>query len=133
MEDIKMESKFENEIENNNDKDKLNEKNQYDLYTNLLKSGIWTMAGRIWIVISIPFVAIFLWQSLEQDFYRRGIDMGVKKTKEVIYADLIKKASNSECNSIFVQQEEQRVDLISLTCLKKLAKVNIDKKTNLKK
>jgi len=71
-----------------------------------------------WTVISVPFVIYQLWSNLEKDYYRRGVDEGRRTTAELLYRDIIEKASNAQCHSIFVKQGDTRVDLINVRCLR---------------
>lgn len=71
-----------------------------------------------WIVFSVPFVAYQGWSHLEDAHYARGIQDGSRSAAVSIYNDLIQKASNSNCDTVFVQQGDQRVDLINVQCLR---------------
>jgi len=72
-------------------------------------------------VISVPLVVYQLWSILEDDYYRRGVEEGVRTTAESLYRDIIAKASNAQCHTIFVKQGNQRVDLINVRCLRRVA------------
>ena len=70
-----------------------------------------------WAIFSIPFVVFTLWGQVEKGFYRQGLQLGSKKAAEIIYQDIIAKAKNRECKTIFVEQAGRRVDLINVQCL----------------
>ena len=75
------------------------------------------LLGKLWVVFSIPFVAFSLWQMVEREFYHRGVQNGSKRAAELIYSDIIAKANNQECKTIFVEQSGRKVDLINIKCL----------------
>ena len=94
----------------------------------------------IWVLFSVPFVLFSLWARIEQGFYKKGIREGARRTAKVIYSDIILKASNQECKTIFVEQAGRKVDMVNVDCLRKkvegdkdaksVAKLNGNKKAN---
>ena len=79
----------------------------------------WKLAQKLWILFSIPFIGFSLWKTVEENFYLRGVQEGSKRAAEVIYRDIIVKASNQECKTIFVEQKGRKVDLINIDCLRR--------------
>ena len=84
----------------------------------LAKLKSWQAANVAWIFFSVPFVLFALWQSLEQNFYERGIQNGTQRASDVIYSNIIDKAANTDCKSIFVEHAGRRVDLVNVQCLR---------------
>ena len=84
----------------------------------LAKLKSWQAANVAWIFFSVPFVLFALWQSLEQNFYERGIQSGTQRASDVIYSNIIDKAANTDCKSIFVEHAGRRVDLVNVQCLR---------------
>ena len=73
--------------------------------------------NRWWAIFSIPFVLFTLWNKVEQGLYKQGIHVGSRKAAKMIYQDIITKAKNRECKTIFVEQAGDKVDLINIQCL----------------
>lgn len=71
-----------------------------------------------WVLFSVPFVAFQAWAALETNFYERGLQEGATRAADAAYGDLINKASNPQCNAVFVTQGERRIELINKQCLK---------------
>ena len=84
----------------------------------LAKLKSWQAANVAWIFFSVPFVLFALWQSLEQNFYERGIQNGTQRASDVIYSNIIDKAANTDCKSIYVEHAGRRVDLVNVQCLR---------------
>ena len=84
----------------------------------LAKLKSWQAANVAWIFFSVPFVLFALWQSLEQNFYERGIQSGTQRASDVIYSNIIDKAANQDCKSIYVEHAGRRVDLVNVRCLR---------------
>ncbi|MCY4643059.1 MAG: hypothetical protein OXB88_00410 [Bacteriovoracales bacterium] len=78
----------------------------------------WKLANALWVVFSIPFVAFSTWERLEENFYKRGIQEGSKRIGGMIYKDIISKAKNEECKTIFVEQNKDKVHLVNIDCLR---------------
>ena len=87
----------------------------------------------LWILFSIPFVLFSLWTRVEQKFYKKGIQVGSLETAKIIYKDIIVKAKNKECKTIFVEQEGDKVDLINVACLRRTGEANVKPKDNVAK
>ena len=81
---------------------------------------------KTWILFSIPFVLFTLWTRVEQGFYDQGVQVGSRRVGAVIYKDIITKARNQACRTIFVEHEGSKVDLINVDCLRKIAKEETD-------
>lgn len=82
---------------------------------------------RVWLIFSIPFVFFTLWARVEQGFYQQGLRVGSKRAAQIIYNDIIAKANNQECKTIFVEQSGQKVDMINVNCLRQKAAAKDDK------
>ena len=52
--------------------------------------------------------------------YESGLRTGASNASAQIYTDIINKAANDECNTVFVQFDGRRVDLINVVCLQRL-------------
>ncbi|MCP4269370.1 MAG: hypothetical protein GY777_28000 [Candidatus Brocadiaceae bacterium] len=72
----------------------------------------------IWAAISIPLLGYILWSDLQENYFDRGIRQGSQITAQRLYTDIIKKANNADCNTIYVEQDNSRVDLINIRCLR---------------
>ena len=72
---------------------------------------------KLWFIFSVPFIVYVLWQSLQETQFARGVQIGSERASELIYNDIINKAANETCNSIFVERSGRRVDLINVQCL----------------
>ena len=66
---------------------------------------------------SVPFVVYAGWSYLEGQVYQSGLQSGGADAANTIYKDIIAKAANEQCNTIFVTHENQRVDLVNVRCL----------------
>ena len=84
----------------------------------LAKLKSWQTANVAWILFSVPFVLFVLWQSLEQNVYQRGVQNGSQRASDVIYSNIIDKAANTDCKSIYVEHAGRRVDLVNVQCLR---------------
>ncbi|MCW8889462.1 MAG: hypothetical protein OQL20_02235 [Sedimenticola sp.] len=71
----------------------------------------------LWAIISAPLLGYLLWSDLQENYFEKGVTEGSQITAQRLYADIIAKANNAECNTIFVEQENTRVDLINIRCL----------------
>lgn len=71
----------------------------------------------LWCVFSVPFVVYAGWSYLEGQVYQSGLQSGGADAANTIYKDIIAKAANEQCNTIFVTHENQRVDLVNVRCL----------------
>lgn len=80
-----------------------------------LSLGRWAVI--FWCVFSVPFVAYAGWSYMEGQVYQAGLQNGGADAANTIYKDIIAKAANEECNTIFVTHENQRVDLVNVRCL----------------
>ena len=73
---------------------------------------------RVWLIFSIPFIFFTLWTRVEHGFYQEGLRVGSKRAAQIIYDDIIAKANNQECKTIFVEQSGRKVDMINVNCLR---------------
>ena len=69
---------------------------------------------------------VIAWNYLQNSVYDQGVRTGAQNTAAQIYTDMINKAANDQCNTIFVQYENRRVDLINVRCLQILNQNNAD-------
>jgi len=90
--------------------------------TKVLGSGmkLSTMLLLIWFVVSLIVFALLGWNFLQGTVYDSGVRNGAQSASAQIYTDIINKAANEECNTVFVQFEGRRVDLINVICLQRL-------------
>jgi len=71
----------------------------------------------VWCLFSVPFVGYMGWSYLQEQVYQAGVQDGAVNASNTIYKDIIAKAANEQCNTIFVKHENQRVDLVNVRCL----------------
>ena len=80
----------------------------------------------IWFPLSLIFFAIIGWNYLESNVrsnaYTAGLESGAAQASGQIYNDIINKSANQDCNTVFIQYEGRRVDLINVQCLQILNK-----------
>ena len=90
-----------------------------------------------WSIFSFVLLLFIGWSYLRSSVYQSGVDAGFQAGSQAgfdngvqqgaqqgatsaagqIYTDIINKAANSECNTVFVEFEGRRVDLINVQCL----------------
>jgi len=86
-----------------------------------LLTGILT----VWAIISGIGFALIGWNYLEETVFQNGVNNGFQSGLQEgaaaasgqIYTDIINKSANNDCNTVFVQYEGRRVDLINVQCL----------------
>ena len=75
----------------------------------------------IWFPLSLIVFAIIGWSYLESSVrsnaYTAGLEAGAVQASGQIYTDIINKSANQDCNTVFIQYEGRRVDLINVQCL----------------
>ncbi len=74
-----------------------------------------------WFFISLAVLVLVGWSYLQEQVYASGVQTGSESAAAQIYTDMINKAANDQCNTIFVQYDNRRVDLINVRCLQILA------------
>ena len=78
-----------------------------------------------WFVISLLGFLLIGWSFLQNSVYdsglRSGLERGAGQASAQIYNDIINKAANDECNTVFIQYDGRRVDLINVQCLQTLS------------
>jgi len=83
-----------------------------------------------WFVISLMAFLLIGWSFLQNSVYdsglRSGIERGAGQASAQIYNDIINKAANNECNTVFIQYDGRRVDLINVQCLQTLSAPAVD-------
>ena len=77
-----------------------------------------------WFFFSLILLMVIAWNYLQDQVYAQGLRTGAQNTSAQIYTDMINKAANDNCNTIFVQYENRRVDLINVRCLQILNQNN---------
>lgn len=77
-----------------------------------------------WFFLSLILLMVIAWNYLQEQVYAQGVRTGAQNTSAQIYTDMINKAANDNCNTIFVQYENRRVDLINVRCLQTLNQNN---------
>ena len=87
-----------------------------------------------WFVISLMGFLLIGWSFLQNSVYdsglRSGLERGAGQASAQIYNDIINKAANDECNTVFIQYDGRRVDLINVQCLQTLSAPANDSATN---
>lgn len=73
-----------------------------------------------WFVVSLLALLLIGWNYLQGTVYQSGLQSGASNASAQIYNDIINKAANDECNTVFVQFDGRRVDLINVVCLQRL-------------
>lgn len=75
----------------------------------------------IWFPLSLILFGVIGWNYLEGSVrasaYSAGLESGATQASGQIYNDIINKSANQECNTVFIQYEGRRVDLINVQCL----------------
>lgn len=79
-----------------------------------------TLLLTIWFGVSLIIFCLLGWNYLQGSVYESGLRIGAQDASAQIYTDIINKAANEECNTVFVQFEGRRVDLINVICLQRL-------------
>ena len=74
-----------------------------------------------WSVITTLTLMVIGWNYLQSSVYESGVQSGAQNAAAQIYTDMINKAANDKCNTIFVQYDNRRVDLVNVRCLQALA------------
>ena len=78
-----------------------------------------------WFVLSLMGFLLIGWSYLQNSVYdsglRSGLERGAGQASAQIYNDIINKAANDECNTVFIQYDGRRVDLINVQCLQTLS------------
>ena len=74
-----------------------------------------------WSVITTLTLLVIGWNYLQSSVYESGVQSGAQNAAAQIYTDMINKAANDKCNTIFVQYDNRRVDLVNVRCLQALA------------
>ncbi|MGC6476025.1 MAG: hypothetical protein ACON41_05245 [Parvibaculales bacterium] len=71
----------------------------------------------VWSLIAAVILALVAWNHLSNKVYETGVLNGATETAARIYNDIIDKSANNKCNTVFVQYDGRRVDLINVRCL----------------
>ena len=79
-----------------------------------------TLLLSIWFGVSLIIFGLLGWNYLQGTVQESGLRTGAQDASAQIYTDIINKAANEECNTVFVQFEGRRVDLINVICLQRL-------------
>ncbi|MGC6517439.1 MAG: hypothetical protein ACON49_05375 [Candidatus Puniceispirillaceae bacterium] len=83
-----------------------------------------------WFVLSLMGFLLIGWSYLQNSVYesglRNGLESGASQASGQIYNDIINKAANDECNTVFIQYDGRRVDLINVQCLQTLSQPGAD-------
>ena len=84
------------------------------------KRNLSTILLTAWFVVSLLAFLLIGWNFLQGSVYESGLRTGASNASAQIYTDIINKAANDECNTVFVQFDGRRVDLINVVCLQRL-------------
>ena len=84
------------------------------------KKNLSTILLTAWFVVSLLAFLLIGWNFLQGSVYESGLKTGASNASAQIYTDIINKAANDECNTVFVQFDGRRVDLINVVCLQRL-------------
>ena len=84
------------------------------------KKNLSTILLTAWFVVSLLAFLLIGWNFLQGSVYESGLRTGESNASAQIYTDIINKAANDECNTVFVQFDGRRVDLINVVCLQRL-------------
>ena len=83
-----------------------------------------------WFFLSLLAFGLIAWSYLQNSVYesalRTGLERGAGQASGQIYNDIINKAANDQCNTVFIQYEGRRVDLINVQCLQTLSQPPAD-------
>ena len=83
------------------------------------KRNLTTILLTTWFVVSLLAFVLIGWNYLQGTVYQSGLQSGASNASAQIYTDIINKAANDECNTVFVQFDGRRVDLINVVCLQR--------------
>ena len=99
-----------------------------------------------WFVISLMAFLLIGWSYLQNSVYdsgfrlglergaeqgiQQGVERGASQASGQIYNDIINKAANDDCNTVFIQYDGRRVDLINVQCLQTLSAPEVDDAQN---
>tara|TARA_Y100001954_G_C15779783_1_gene589157 strand:- start:1031 stop:1372 length:342 start_codon:yes stop_codon:yes gene_type:complete len=84
------------------------------------KKNLSTILLTAWFFVSLLAFLLIGWNFLQGSVYESGLRTGASNASAQIYTDIINKAANDECNTVFVQFDGRRVDLINVVCLQRL-------------
>ena len=86
-----------------------------------------------WSIFSALLLLFIGWGYLRNSVYRSGVDSGYQAGVEAgfddgvnkgaasaagqIYNDIINKSANTDCNTVFIEYDGRRVDLVNVQCL----------------
>ena len=86
-----------------------------------------------WSILSALLLLFIGWGYLRNSVYQSGVDSGYQAGAEAafenrvqqgaasaagqIYNDIINKSANTDCNTVFIEFEGRRVDLVNVQCL----------------
>ena len=79
-------------------------------------SGV-TLFLTVWSLVTTLILLVIGWNFLQSSVYESGVKSGAQTAAAQIYTDMINKAANDSCNTIFVQYDNRRVDLVNVRCL----------------
>lgn len=90
----------------------------------------------VWFLVSFLLLVLIGWNYLRASVYEAGVQVGVqqgvqsgiergaREASAQIYTDIINKSANEQCNTVFVQYDGRRVDLVNVQCLQNLQQQN---------
>ena len=86
-----------------------------------------------WSIFSALLLLFVGWSYLRNSVYQSGVDSGYQAGADAafehgvqqgassaagqIYNDIINKSANTDCNTVFIEFEGRRVDLVNVQCL----------------
>ena len=80
-----------------------------------------TMFLGVWFVLTVVLFGVLGWNYLQNTIYtnayQEGVKIGATEASGQIYTDIINKSANKDCNTVFIQYDNRRVDLINVQCL----------------
>ena len=82
-----------------------------------LNLGGVTLFLTVWSLVTTLILLVIGWNFLQSSVYESGVKSGAQTAAAQIYTDMINKAANDSCNTIFVQYDNRRVDLVNVRCL----------------
>ena len=75
----------------------------------------------IWFILTLVLFGVLGWNYMQNTVYtsayQEGVQLGASEASAQIYTDIINKSANKDCNTVFIQYDNRRVDLINVQCL----------------
>lgn len=75
----------------------------------------------VWFVLTLVLFGVLGWNHIQNavytSAYQDGVKRGASEASAQIYTDIINKSANEACNTVYIQYDNRRVDLVNVQCL----------------